>query len=59
MDLRHKPGFEWLRIYGHLDPAQQTGATGMSPENRPSLSVVPEHPRKANASAAEPRHLAA
>lgn len=59
MDLRHKSGFEWLRIYGHLDPAQQTGAARMSPESRPPLSVVPERPPKANASAAEPRHLAA
>jgi len=59
MHLRHKPGFDWLRIYGHLDPALRTGATGTSSEDRPSLSVVPEHPCKANASAAEHRHLAA
>ncbi|QFU16883.1 hypothetical protein [Microvirga thermotolerans] len=59
MDLRHKPGFEWLGIYGQLDPAQRTGAARMSPEKPPSLSVVPEPPSKANASAAEPRRLAA
>ncbi|WP_201752199.1 hypothetical protein [Microvirga arsenatis] len=59
MDLRHKSGFEWLGIYGQLDPARRTGAARMSPENRPSLSVVPEPRPKANASAAEHLHLAA
>jgi len=59
MDLRYKPGFDWLRIYGQLDPAPRTGATGMSQEKLPSLSVVTEPSPKANASAAEHLHLAA
>lgn len=59
MDLRYKPGFDWLRIYGQPNPALRTGATGTSQVDPPSLSVAPMPPRKANASAMEHRELAA
>jgi len=52
MDLRHKLGFDWLRVDGQLDPARRTGETRMLTEKPPSLSVVPEPPPKANASPA-------
>jgi hypothetical protein len=59
MDLRYKPGFDWLQIYGQSDPELRTGATGTSKADYPSLSVVPAHPRQANATAVEHRDLAA
>jgi hypothetical protein len=51
MDLRYKSGFDWLRVYGQIDPAQRAGAADMSPDDPPSLAFVPEHPRKAHGSA--------
>ncbi len=60
MDLRYKPGFEWARIYGQLDPARQDGPVGMtSPEDNLSLAIVPGNALKANAAMSEPRGVAA
>ena len=58
MDLRYKPGFDWLRIYGQIDPARQAGAADMSPDDPPSLAVLSEHPRKACGSATERQEAA-
>ena len=60
MDLRYKPGLEWARIYGPLDPARQDGSVGMtSSEDNLSLAIVPGNALKANAAMSEPRGVAA
>jgi hypothetical protein len=59
MDLRYKPGFEWLRIYGEPRGALQTGVAGMSSEDSLSNAAVSSQPHGAGACLTTQRRMAA
>jgi len=59
MDLRHKSGFEWTRIYGQLNPAWQAGNAGGPSSGVPSVAVVPGPSLIAGASLATQHQAAA
>ncbi|WP_262032232.1 hypothetical protein [Microvirga sp. Mcv34] len=58
MDLRYKPGFEWLRVYGQIDAARRA-ASAVTSEGRPPLAVVPRPSFKATACPTDLRDEAA
>lgn len=59
MDLRYKPSFDWVRIYGQLDPGRKVGTSGVPCDDRPSITVVPEPAAKPSASTTERLQVAA
>jgi hypothetical protein len=60
MDLRHKRGFEWARIYGQTDLASQDRSVDrLSSHDNPSLAAVPGNSLRAHASLSASQGMAA
>lgn len=59
MDLRYKPGFEWLRIYGEPRGTLQAGVEGVSSEDPLSNAADSSQPHGAGACLTTQRRMAA